>query len=209
MAITPLSAKDYSVGIAFETVFKIDYTAAQKAVPLPPSEWILASRFEFRSTYSNIPMVRFYLLRHTNKSVTGAIRISTHKEYVDHSWGTSKSCSEKRRRAYWYFSNDAYDEFENCNIVYPLRGFNRRSKALKPVYRYIESHGLVGPNAWIVSNFARVKGDETLQVYYALPPENYGFPRERKYSNSESPWPSITLMHFQRKRRLSTRSLIG
>ncbi|MBT5050293.1 MAG: hypothetical protein HOM58_17470 [Rhodospirillaceae bacterium] len=27
-----------------------------------------------------------------------------------------------------------------------------------------------------------------MQAYYALPPEHYGFARERKYSNTESPW---------------------
>lgn len=193
-------AKDYPVGTKFTDLFRIDYSAARKTVPLPPGEWKLVSQFEFQSGASNITIVRYYLLRHSEKRVTGAIRIVTHKELVNFQWGASKSCSPKRQSAAWYYKNDVYDSYEHCDIAYPLRGFNRRSKSLKKVYEYIDGHGLKGPNGWISINFARVQKDEMMQAYYALPPEHYGFARERKYSNAESPW-AINNIHDHPKKK--------
>lgn len=196
----PGSARDYPIGTTFTDLFRIDYSAARKTVPLPPGEWKLVSRFEYQSGASNITIVRFYLLRHSEKFVTGAIRIVTHKELVNFQWGASKSCSAKKRNAAWYHKNDVYDGYEHCDIAYPLRGFNRRSKSLKNVYEYIDGHGLKGPNGWIAVNFARVQKDEMMQAYYALPPEHYGFARERKYSNTESPW-AINNIHDHPKKK--------
>jgi hypothetical protein len=195
-----VSARDHPVGSTFRDLFRIDYTAARKTVPLPPGEWKLVSRNEYRSGTSNVPIVQFILLRHTETSVTGAISVLTHKELVNHQWGHSKLCSGKQRRVAWHIANEAYDGYEHCNVVYPVRGFNRRQKALRKTYAYIDELKLKGPNAWVRINFARVRKDEMMQAQFSLPPEQYGFPRERKYSNSESPW-AINNIHDHPKKK--------
>ena len=55
--------------------------------------------------------------------------------------------------------------------------------------------------------FVRSQDEELLKVSYALPPENYGFPREQKYSNTESPWSVNNIDAFPKKKAFMQKAI--
>lgn len=174
----------YKEGTIFNDIFKIDFAAGKKSVPLPPGDWKLVSKWEYRTDVSNITIIHFYLVRHDENKVSGIVTIETNKEFVDFGWVLSNICSEKRKEIAWYVYEDSYDLHEDCNIVYPFRRFNRNYKPLEGTFDYIDSNKLEMPSQWIRIWFVRSQDAEKLQVSYALPPENYGFPRQSVHRRS-------------------------
>lgn len=109
-------------------------------------------------------------------------------ELIDHAWTISSACSNKRKGRAWGVSEDSYDQHEDCSIIYPIRGFNRNHKTLLKMFEYVDDKGLTIPNTWVLARYVRSDNQDYLRVSFALPQEHYGFPRERKFTNSESPW---------------------
>jgi hypothetical protein len=147
-----------------------------------------------------VDIKRFYFIRHSKNIVTGLISIRTPTEIISSYWKISNICSEKREKLSWYYFSNSFDRNEDCALAYPVRGFNRKSKNLKETFEYIESHSLVIPNAWVWIRFSRSQDDNVLQLNYVFPQENYGFPREQKYSNTESPWSVQNIDAFPKKK---------
>jgi hypothetical protein len=182
------TAKDYSIGTIFRDMIQYDFSAARLKVPLPPGNWKLLAKRQSRTDPSNVTLETSYFIRHDQRLVTGLMKIVVPREMIDSHWGASKNCSEKRKRRAWYVHDDSYEKRENCTIIFPLRGFRRNSNRMHDISGYIDKNHLVIPNSWIFSRFARTYNEDFLTVDYALPQEHYGFQREKKYSNTKSPW---------------------
>lgn len=193
-------AKDYPVGTVFKNITEFDFSGAKLKVPLPPGKWKLLSIAVRRTETSNIELRTHYLIRHTKNLVTGSMRIRVPSELVQSHWGVSKLCSEKRKSKAWYVHEDSYEKHENCSIIRPLRGFKRNSKNLQKFFKYIDKNGLTIPNVWVSAAFIRSDREDFLRVDYALPQEHYGFPRERKFSNTRSPWNINNISSFPKKK---------
>jgi hypothetical protein len=205
-----IDAKDYKIGTEFSDVFKIDFDAGRKSVPLPPGIWKLVStrtHMSGGSGGSHVNLMNFYLIRHSKKNVTGVLSIRTPIEIVSSHWGISTMCSQKRKDRSWYYLEDSFDRNEDCNLIYPIRGFKRNYKPFKGIFDYIESRSLIIPNTWVTVRFVRSQDDNFLRVNYALPQENYGFAREIKYSNTKSPWSINNINAFPKKKDFKERAV--
>jgi hypothetical protein len=128
------------------------------------------------------------------------MRIGVPVEMVNSGWAISSACSRKRKSRSWYIHEDSYTRHEDCSLIYPFRGFRRSFKPRQPTHQYIENNGLTIPNAWVRVSFIRSNDEEFLRAEYALPQENYGFPREQKFSNSSSPWNINNIDSYPKKK---------
>ena len=208
-AASAAGAKNYSVGTIFNDIIQFDFRSGEFQVPLPPGDWKLVSNNEYSSGGDAfaIAMTRLVLLRHTDTLVTGAIQINLPKDIIDSHWRESSTCSSRRKRFAWYVKDDSFDRNEYCTIVYPIRGFRRNSRNLQTAFKYIEDMNLTGPNSWVLARFYRTRGTDLLYVNLSLPQEHYGFPRERKWSNTESPWSINNIGAHPKKKSFMTRTV--
>jgi hypothetical protein len=201
-------AKNYKIGTVFNDVAEFNFPAARLKVPLPPGDWKLLSIHSYRTIPSNVELLNHYFIRHTKDIVTGLMRIRVPSESVDSRWAISSNCSRKKESRSWYIHEDSYTGHEDCSRIYPVRGFSRSFKPRQPTHQYIDNNGLTIPNAWVRVSFTRSNDEEFLRAEYAFPQENYGFPREQKFSNTKSPWNINNIDSYPKKKAFMKKAIV-
>jgi len=195
-----VAAKDYPIGTVFNDIIQFDFPGTRVKVPLPLGDWKLLSISTFRTSGSNAEIRSHWLIRHNKTLVTGLMRIRVPVDSPTSHWIISRDCSEKMKRRAWYFHEDSYEKHEDCNVLYPTWGLRSTAKGWQKTFGYITRSGLTMPNGFVAGRFTRSDNEEYLRIGIWVPPEHYGFQRERKYLPSNSPWNINNIGAFPKKK---------
>ncbi|MBB42349.1 MAG: hypothetical protein CMM44_01145 [Rhodospirillaceae bacterium] len=205
------AAKEYPVGTKLRDIVQIDFNSGSRAIPLPPGQWEVALSKKWTVSNNNLSDISFYgsyLVRIEGKKVTGALYYNTPADLPDFGWvGTGICENSKLRLRSWILEGTGSKgdpALEDCLGFSWLRGFNVRSKNVQKVFNYLSQKGVTRetiPNGWfrLMRNYS---SDENLiRIRLYLSTEAAGFPREPKFSYSDSPWmPNNIATHPKKKK---------
>ena len=187
---TPPSAGGPAAMFALGTVVRDVLPVADKQVPLPAGDWVVAA--DMASDWTNPAIVAFgyvrtvVLLRSNGKRIDSVLEVNTNALPTADGWGMAADCGRAdqvmaviRYRAGWDGS---------CFFVSHALTTKDTTPAWKQARAFAQQKGWEFSSIWVTAGFRSANRSDVIDARFHFAPEAYGFAPEQVTRWKDSAW---------------------